>query len=132
MPYTKELENEFMRFWIDEGILYSEFKFEVNVDLNKVKQLISTRHTISGNVNQYWCYDISKGVGFPKESRDYVEIYGQDFLDASAVVINSHIHKFLFNTFIKLKKPRIPFMFFTKKEDAVKWLIAIKAKNTPN
>lgn len=127
-----ELENEFVRFWIKDGILYSEFKFEVDVDLYKVKQLIETRHTISDNKKQYWCYDVSKGKGFPKESRDYAEIYGQDFLFASALVINSHIQKFLFNAFMKLKKSKIPFQAFTSKEKATEWLMEIKAKNDEN
>lgn len=124
-----EIENEFVRFWIADGILYSEFKFDVIVDLKKVKQLIETRHNISGNTKQYWCYDVSKGKGFPKESRDYAEIYGQEFLFASALVINSHIQKFLFNTFLKLKKSKIPFQAFTDRQKAVEWLNDLKAKN---
>lgn len=125
-----EFENEFIRFWIaDNGILYSKFKFEINMDLEKTQQLIESRHTISNNVNQYWCYDITEIKDFPKECRDYVDIYGQDFLDACAVVINSHIHKFLFNTFLKLKKPKVPFQAFTKKEKAVEWLLEIKRQN---
>ncbi len=31
----RELENEFIRFWVADGILHSEFKFEVIVDLKK-------------------------------------------------------------------------------------------------
>jgi hypothetical protein len=124
-----ELENEFIRFWVVDGILHSEFKCEVIVDLYKVKQLIEARHAISANVKQYWCYDVSKGKGFPKESRDYVEIYGQEFLFASAVIINSHTQKFLFNTFLKLKKSQIPFQAFTNKQKAVEWLNDLKAKN---
>ncbi len=30
-----ELENEFIRFWVDDGILCSKFKREVNFDLDK-------------------------------------------------------------------------------------------------
>lgn len=124
-----ELENEFIRFWVVDGILHSKFKMEVNMDLDMIQKLIEVRHTISDNVNQYWCYDVEEVKGFPKECRDYVDIYGQDFLFASAVVINSHIQKFLFNTFLKLKKSKIPFQAFTNKEKAIQWLREIKAKN---
>lgn len=127
-----ELENEFIRFWIDDGILYSKFKCEVNFDLDKIKQLIETRHAISNNVNQYWCYDVKEGIGFSKECRDYADVYGQDFLFACALVINSHIQKFLFNTFLKLKKSKIPFQTFTNKEKATEWLMEIKGKNEIN
>lgn len=124
-----ELENEFIRFWVVDGILYSEFKCEVNFDLDKIKKLIETRHAISNNVNQYWCYDVKEGNDFPKECRDYADIHGQDFLFACALVINSHIQKFLFNAFLKLNKSKIPFQTFTNKEKAVEWLMEIKTKN---
>jgi hypothetical protein len=124
-----ELENEFIRFWVVDGILYSKFKCEVNIDLDIIQKLIESRHTISNNVNQYWCYDVEEVKGFPKECRDYADVYGQDFLFACALVINSHIQKFIFNTFLKLKKSKIPFQAFTNKEKAVEWLNELKAKN---
>ncbi len=124
-----QLENEFIRFWVADGILYSKFKHEVNFDLEIIKKLIETRHAISNNVNQYWCYDVKEANDFSKECRDYVDIHGQDFLFACALVINSHIQKFLFNAFLKLKKSKIPFQAFTNKEKAVEWLMEIKAKN---
>lgn len=124
-----ELENEFIRFWVVDGILHSKFKMEVNMDLDMIQKLIEVRHAISDNVNQYWCYDVEEVKSFPKECRDYVDIYGQDFLFATAVVINSHIQKFLFNTFLKLKKSKIPFQAFTNKEKAIQWLWEIKSKN---
>ena len=127
-----ELENEFIRFWVDDGILYSKFKCEMNFDLDKIKQLIEARHAISNNTNQYWCYDVKEGIGFSKECRDYADIYGQEFLFACALVINSHIQKFLFNTFLRLKKSKIPFQTFTSKEKATEWLMEIKAKNEIN
>jgi len=65
-----ELENEFIRFWVSDGILYSKFKCEVNFDLDKIKKLIETRHVISNYDNQYWCYDVKEANGFSKECRD--------------------------------------------------------------
>lgn len=124
-----ELENEFIRFWVEDGILHSKFKREVNVDLDKIQKMIELRHTISNNEYQYWCYDVGKVKAFPKECRDYADVYGQDFLFACAIVIKSHIQKFLFNAFLKLKNSKIPFQAFTDKEKAVEWLQEIKAKN---
>ena len=124
-----ELENEFIRFWVADGILCSKFKREVNFDLDTIKKLIENETYYLNNVNQYWCYDVKEANGFPKECRDYAHIYGQDFLFACALVINSHIQKFLFNAFLKLKKSKIPFQTFTNKEKAMEWLLEIKAKN---
>ena len=125
-----ELANEFMQFWIADGVLYSKFTQKTTFDLDVIKKLIDMRHTISNNANQYWCYDVREANGFSKECREYVDMYGQDFLFASAVVINSHIQKFLFNAYLKLKKPKIPFQAFTNTEKAVAWLNEIKAQNS--
>lgn len=127
-----ELENDFIRFWIVDGILYSKFTHKVNFELEKIKKLIETRHLISNNEKQYWCYDVKDANGFSKECRDYADTHGQDFLFACALVINSHLHKFLFNAFLKLKKSKIPFQTFTDTEKAVEWLLEIKAKNEIN
>ena len=124
-----ELENEFIRFWVADGILYSKFKRELSIDLDKIQGIIESRHTISDNVNQYWVYDVTEVKSFPKECRDYVDIYGQEFLYGCAAIIDSHIQKFLFNTFLKLKKSKVPFQAFTNKEKAVEWLLEIKEKN---
>ena len=125
----KELENEFIRFWVTDGILYSKFKCELNMDLDKTKRLIELRHTISNNLNQYWCYNLSKLKSFPKECRDYSDIYGQDFLYACAININSHIAKFIFNAYMKLKDPNVLIQAFVSEEKAVEWLLSIKEKN---
>jgi hypothetical protein len=124
-----ELENDFIRFWVADGILYSKFKRELSIDLDKIQGIIESRHTISDNVNQYWVYDVTEVKSFPKECRDYVDIYGQEFLYGCAAIIDSHIQKFLFNTFLKLKKSKVPFQAFTNKEKAVEWLLEIKEKN---
>lgn len=124
-----ELENEFVRFWLTDGILYSKYTKTVSFDVNLLKQLIEIRHTISNNTSQYWCYNIGGGVGFPKECRDYADIHGQEFLFATGVVINSHIQKFLFNAYLKLNKPKTPLKAFTNTEKAVEWLNALKLQN---
>lgn len=124
-----ELENEFVQFWVVDGILYSKYTKTVNFDVNLLKQLIEIRHTISNNVGQYWCYNAKEAKSFPKECRDYADVYGQEFLFATAVIINSHIQKFLFNAYLKLKKPKIPLLAFTNTEKAVEWLTALKLQN---
>lgn len=127
-----ELDNEFIRFWVDDGILHNKFKHQLNMDLDKIKKIIELRHAISNNVNQYWCYDVKEVNDFPKECRDYADTYGQELLFACAIVINSHIQKFLFNVYLKLKKSKIPFQAFTSTDEATKWLMEIKAKNNEN
>ena len=125
----KEVENDFMKFWIEDGILYSQFKKPTTINIERIKALIDLRTEISDGKKQYWCYDFNGIKSYDKEARDYAEIYGQEYLYACAAVFNSHIAKFTLNTFMRLKKPLIPLKGFTKKNEAINWLNELKKKN---
>lgn len=123
------VENDFMKFWIEDGILHSQFKKPVVVNIERIKALIDLRHEVSAGEKQYWSYDFDGIKSYDKEARDYAEIYGQEYLCGCAVIFNSHIAKFTLNTFMILKTPLIPLKGFTKKENAINWLNELKKKN---
>jgi len=125
---AKEVENDFIKFWIEDGILYSQFKKSIIINMECIKALIELRTEISAGEKQYWCYDFKGIESYDKEARDYAEIHGQEYLYACAAVFNSHIAKFTLNTFMILKTPLIPLKGFTQKQDAVNWLNEIKKK----
>jgi hypothetical protein len=125
----KEIKSDIASFWFSNGILYSKFKEGLNINLITAKRLIEMRHEISNEKKQYWCYDTQGVKSYPKESRDYSEIHGQDYLHAAAIVVRSHITIFMFNAFSKINKPKIPFKAFRTEEDAVAWLRKIKSDN---
>lgn len=118
----EEVENEYVRFWFENGILVNELKKPIHVTLEVMMELIALRHKISDGRHQYWCMDGTKVLSVNKEARDYAAKHGQEFIHANAAVINSHLTKAIFNAFTRLKKPVIPFLFFTKKEKAMYWL----------
>lgn len=125
----QKLENDVILYWSENGILFSKFKTKTNIDIKNIKTLIELRHQISADKKQYWCIDMNNVKHYEKNARDYAEINGQDFLFATAVIINSHVARFIMNTFLLLKKPVIPFQAFKNKEDAVNWLLELKMKN---
>jgi len=45
-----------------------------------------------------------------------------------AVLVNSHITKFIFNSYLKLKSPIMPFHVFADSEKAMSWLLEAKNK----
>lgn len=122
----KKLENDFIKYWIEDGILYSEFTTQTDVDIEKIKAVIDLRTEISDGEKQYWCYDFDRIKSYNKEARDYADKHGQEYLYACAVIFNSHIAKFTLNAYMKLKNPLIHLKGFTKKEEAVKWLNELK------
>ena len=119
-------ENEIVKFWIDDGILFSSVPKPIDIGLEEAKLIIETRHKISNNTKQYWCFSLTNLKSYSKEGRDYADIHGQDLLYASAVVVNNHVHMFLYNIFVKIKNPKIPFQAFNKEEKALLWLNEIK------
>ncbi|WP_051590778.1 DUF7793 family protein [Flavobacterium daejeonense] len=122
------IKNEYIEFWQEDGILFSRFQGGVEVDVERMKEAVKLREEISSGVNQYWLYDITRVKFITKEARDYADQYGQNYLHAVAVLVNSHITKFIFNTYIKLKKPIMPFFVFTNKKKALGWLLEVKEK----
>jgi hypothetical protein len=126
---NKNIENSFVKFWIEDGILFNEFKIPTDLNIENCKEIIKLRHEICQGDFYYWCTSFLNIKSMPKEGRDYTDKYGQNFLYASAGLVESAIQAFIVNIFIKLKNPKIPFKAFTSKEDAVNWLKELKAKN---
>ena len=125
----KELENDFIKFWIENGILHSQFKKSTDGSLENIKEMIDLRNQISDGKKQYWCYDFNGIKSYDKNARDYAEKNGQELLYGCAAVLNSHITKFILNTFMILKKPAVPLKGFTNQNDAINWLNELKRKN---
>ena len=77
-------------------------------------------------------YDFKLLKNYTKDSRDYAEKHGQELLHGTAVIITSHLSRFILNTFMKLKKADIPLKAFKTKDDAVNWLLQLKKSNQLN
>ena len=117
-----EIENDIIKYWINNQILYSKYKRPFKMTLEDIKDVIALRHDISNNQKQFWCYNLNGVKSISKEARDYADLHGQDLLHACATVVDSHITIFLFNIFAKLKRVKIPFRAFTNEEKAIAWL----------
>ena len=53
------IKNKYIEFWFENGILFSRFQEGVEVDLEKMKVVVTMREEMSGGVKQYWLYDIT-------------------------------------------------------------------------
>ena len=104
----------------------SQFKMSINLTKAIVLELIDLRCQISNDKYQCWLMDATNMLSMSKEARVYTEIHGQELLYSCAVLINSHVGKALYNSYNKFYPPKIPFVFFTKKEKAVEWLLTFK------
>lgn len=125
----KEIENDYMKFWFEDGILFSKFQKDSIVGIEAVKQTIELREQISVKKHQYWLYDIRNMKSVTNEARQYAVQHGHNLINACAVLVDSYITKFIFTSYMKFSKPDFPFAVFASKERAVKWLLELKAKN---
>ena len=123
------IENDDVKFWINDGILFSEHKRSVLYGVEESKAIIEMRHEISNNTPQYWCYHLGSIRSTSNEGQKYIDEHGQDFIAACGVVVNSFMAKFLIEAFITVKKPRVPMKIFKSEEKAVLWLKEMKRKN---
>lgn len=123
------IENEYIKFWKKDGILFSEYKAPFQMNLENSKEIYALREQISNGESQYFCYDIGNLKSMSKESRLYGEKNGQNLLAASAIVINSHVTKLIYALFLKLYKVKIPTKAFASRQEAEKWLHTMKNEN---
>jgi hypothetical protein len=125
----REASNQLTKYWMEDGIMNSVFLQNFDLTLEMCISMIQFRHEFSQGEKQYWLYDINGLNSMTKEAKDYAAIYGQDYLHAAAIIVHSHMQKFLINTFISVKKPNIKTRVFTDKTKAKDWLLDIQAKN---
>jgi hypothetical protein len=123
------IENQHIRFWLEDGILFSEYKHPFDMTLENSKEIYELRAKISNGVSQYFCYDISKLKSMTSEARKYGESEGQNNLIASAIIVNSIFSKFIYSIFLQLYTVKIPTKAFKTKEEAVIWLKGLKNKS---
>ncbi len=125
----KEASNNFTKFWMEDGIMHSTFLQDTHLDLNLCIALINFRQEFSEGEKQYWLYDLNNLQSMSKDAKDYAAKYGVDYLHAAAIIVHSHLQKFIINTFIIVKKPKVKTRIFTDKAKAKNWLLELKAKN---
>ncbi|MBC7846589.1 MAG: hypothetical protein H7Y10_08865 [Flavobacterium sp.] len=62
------------------------------------------------------------------EAKKYIDENGEEFLHACAMIVNSHLMKFMVKGFNRMKNRKIPVEIFSSETDAVNWLNEIKER----
>lgn len=122
------IENEDYKLWIDNGLLFSVFKKPTHMTLEVAKSAVELRHSISNNQCQYWCMDLRNLKETSDEAKKYIDENGEEFLFACAMIVNSHLMKFMVKGFNRKKKRKIPLEIFSSETDAINWLNEMKER----
>jgi hypothetical protein len=125
----REASNNYIKYWMEDGIMHSIFLHDIQLDLDLCIALINFRQEFSEGEKQYWLYDLDKLQTMTKDAKDFAAKYGDNYLHAAAIIVHSHLQKFIINTYIIVKKPNVKTRIFTDKIKAKNWLLELKAKN---
>jgi hypothetical protein len=106
-------ENEFAKFWIQNGILFFEYKPDVIVHLAAAQCIVADRIRIQhGKAYPVFC-DIRGVVDSDKDGRDYLAQYGSVLTKAVCLVAYQNVSLILISFYLKICKPKVPTRLFT-------------------
>lgn len=117
-------ENDYVKIWIEDDILYSNYQKNIIIDLDIAKKIIEDRVKFTKGKNYPILIDFTNLHSVTKEARDYMNDPqgGLKGLSAGAFLSNSLVTTLFVNLYLTINKPTIPAKFFTKKTEAVNWL----------
>ena len=119
----EQIENDFIKLWIEEGIVYGKYKPNIIVDLKAAKKIAEDRITLSKGKDYPTLGYLDDLANVNKEARDFFSTGdGIRNMKKLALLTRSPISKMLGNFWLQISKPVLPSRLFTSEEDAIRWL----------
>jgi hypothetical protein len=116
------IENEYVKIWIEDGILFMIYKKE-QIDLPYAKNVVESRMQVSGGKSYPVFVDLNKVKGVTKDARGFLAgDEAANLISASALWGVHEIIKMLTNFYLALNKPDVPAKFFNDRQKALEWL----------
>lgn len=120
--HKENTENEFAKFWIENGILYVRYKPDILIDLDAARTIVADRITLQqGKPYPVLCY--TEGIASStKTARDYLTIKGSVLTKAIAYLAAPTVSLAMLNFFIEKNAPAVPSEIFTSEMAAKQFL----------
>lgn len=115
-------ENAYAIFWVENGILFFEYKPEVVLDLHVAKRVVSDRIQFQNGKSYPVLCDIRGIVNTDKSGRDYLAHSGSLLTKAVALLVHQKVSITISNFYLQISKPTIPTQVFMNKEEAILFL----------
>jgi hypothetical protein len=113
---------------VEEDILRLEFRPNCFVDLAEFEENLAAYKKLIGDRKVYVLTIAPEGSNISAEGRNkFASKERSSFKLAEGFVISSLAHKIMANFISRMQRPAHPLRFFSKEEDALKWLRKIKA-----
>jgi hypothetical protein len=130
MEREKEvLENQYFKCWLDDGIVFSEYKVDV-LDLEAAQGCVRLRMELVDGNSYPTLIDGRNVKDIYKEARDYFSSdEGSEGISASALITHSVVGRFIGSFFLKINRPTVPIKIFNDPDEAVLWLSQFRKNN---
>lgn len=116
------IENKFASFWIEKGILYFQYKEDVEIRLPAAIQIVKDRLKLHrGKAYPVLC-DIGGVIDIDLNSRRYFAREGSILIKAVALLCITPLSNSFSDIYITGNSPPIPTKIFTIKAEAVGFL----------
>jgi hypothetical protein len=118
-----EIENDFIKLWIENNIVYGRYKPNTVVDLSAATKIVNDRLTLSNGRDYPTLSFIDDLKSVSKEARDFFSKGdGIKHMEKLALLTRSPISKMLGNFWLQISKPTVATRLFTSETDAINWL----------
>ena len=109
-------------------MIFGVYAPRLEIDLDKAKELIDNRLSFTDGKPAYALIDFTNVKSVTKEARDYMNSPegGLKGILGGAFLSNNVVATLFINLYLKVNKPPVPAKFFTNREEALRWLKAIK------
>jgi hypothetical protein len=117
-------ENEFAIFWINENILFFEYKPDVVINLVSAKRIVADRIYMQNEKAYPVLCDIRGIADSDKAARDYLAQHGSILTKAVSILANRSVSILMISFYLKISKPQVSTRVFTDKSAALEFLKA--------
>jgi hypothetical protein len=117
-----KMETQYVKLWIEDGILHGQFAKDMNMNLEIAKQCVETRVNFTQHTSYPFLIDLRNVKTINKEAREYLGEEGSIYIKAGALLINSFLTKTLGNFFLAINTPKAPTKLFDNETKAIEWL----------
>lgn len=126
----RELETQDVYFKLENEILFCSYKKQLEIDIETAKRIIKDRSLFTEGKRYPVLIDFTNMKFVTKEARDYMNTPegGLKGLLGGAFLSNNVVGTLFVNLYLKVSEPVIPAKFFTRKEEALRWLTELNNK----
>jgi hypothetical protein len=114
--------NQNARFWIEEGILFFEYKPNTTIDLEVAMRVVADRVAFQNERQLPVFCDMRGIISTDKAGRDYLAKSGSLLAKAVALLVSEKVSMTLSAFYLEINKPSVPTQIFTDEQEAREYL----------